>query len=144
MPPPIKVFFPLSVWSRREYIWALNWRKILLICFQSCQGIPYSHRHSGKRIVNTLLIVNITATCKSLENKCIRFTHFYFMQEKKKAPGLYLQQAGNILALNVQLFCQKIDKKYRMAKWTTKFFFISAAIKIAVSVNWRAFLVSLC
>ena len=66
------------------------------------------------------------------------------MQEKKKAPGLYLQQAGNILALNVQLFCQKIDKKYRMAKWTTKFFFISAAIKIAVSVNWRAFLVSLC
>ena len=65
--------------------------------------------------MNTLLIVNITATCKSLENKCIRFTHFYFMQEKKKAPGLYLQQAGNILALNVQLFCQKIDKKYRMA-----------------------------
>ena len=38
------------------------------------------------------------------------------MQEKKKAPGLYLQQADNILALNVQLLCQKIDKKYRMAK----------------------------
>ena len=38
------------------------------------------------------------------------------MQEKKKAPGLYLQQADNILELNVQLFCQKIDKKYCMAK----------------------------
>ena len=129
MSPLIKAFFPPSVWSRREYIWALNWKKSLLIGFQSCQGIPYSHRHSGKRIVNTLLIVNITTTCKSLENKCILFTHFCFMQEKKKAPGLYLQQADNILALNVQLLCQKIDKKYRMAKWTTNFFFHRCSYK---------------
>ena len=66
--------------------------------------------------MNTLLIVNITTTCKSLENKCILFTHFCFMEEKKEAPGLYLQQADNILTLNVQLFCQKIDKEYCMAK----------------------------
>ena len=38
------------------------------------------------------------------------------MQEKKKKPGLYLQQADNILALNAQLSCQQIDKKILFGK----------------------------
>ena len=43
-------------------------------------------------------------------------THFYLMEGKKKKPGLYLQQAGNTLALNSQLFCQEIDKKTPFGK----------------------------
>ena len=39
------------------------------------------------------------------------FTHFYLMQGKKWKPVLHLQQAGNILTLNPQLFCQQIVKK---------------------------------
>ena len=44
----------------REYPWALIWKKSFLICFKSCHDIPYSYRQSRKRMVNTLLMVNIT------------------------------------------------------------------------------------
>ena len=30
-----------SVWPGTEYTWALIWKKSLLICFESYQGIPY-------------------------------------------------------------------------------------------------------
>ena len=33
-------------------------------CFESYQSIPYSHRQSRKRMVNTLLMINITPICK--------------------------------------------------------------------------------
>ena len=34
--------------------------KSLLICFDNCPVILYSHRQSRKRVVNILLMVNIT------------------------------------------------------------------------------------
>ena len=68
-------------------------------------------------MVNTLLMVNITAICNSLlEDKSTLFTHFYLMQGKKWKPDLSLQQAENILALNSQLSCQQIDKKTPFGK----------------------------
>ena len=51
------------------------------------------------------------------------FTHFYLMSEKQQKPGLYLQQAGNILALNPQIFCQQIDKKTPFDKMNCSMFF---------------------
>ena len=44
------------------------------------------------------------------------FTKFYLMQGKKQKPGLYLQEAGNTLALNSYFFCQKIDKETPFGK----------------------------
>ena len=38
-----KTFLLPSVWPGIEYNWALVWKKSLLICFESYQGIPYSH-----------------------------------------------------------------------------------------------------
>ena len=39
-------------------------------------------------------------------------TLFIFCKEKKQKPGLYHQQAENILLIESQLFCQHIDNKY--------------------------------
>ena len=39
-------------------------RKSLLICFENCQGVPYSHRQSRNGMLNTFIIVNITLACK--------------------------------------------------------------------------------
>ena len=67
------------------------------------------------------------------------------MQGKKWKPGLYLQQAENIWALNLQLFCQQIDKKTHFGKMNCEIcFFIGLAIKIAVAVSWRTAPLSLC
>ena len=38
-----KSFLLPPVWPETEYNWALIWKKSLLICFESYQGIPYSH-----------------------------------------------------------------------------------------------------
>ena len=54
----------------------------------------FPHRQSRQRMVT----------------KSILFTHFYYK------PDLYLQQAGNTLALNPQLFCQQVDKKHPLVK----------------------------
>ena len=62
---PKKAFLSLSVWVRREYIWKLNLKENLLICFENCQGVPCSHWQSRNRIMNTFIIVNITPTCNS-------------------------------------------------------------------------------
>ena len=51
-------------WARLEYIWKLNWKKSLLICFENCWGVPCSHRQSRIRRINTFIIVNITLICK--------------------------------------------------------------------------------
>ena len=44
------------------------------------------------------------------------FTQFYLIQEKKYKPGLCLQQADNIVALDSQLFSQQTDKKHPLVK----------------------------
>ena len=44
------------------------------------------------------------------------FTHFYLLSGEKIEAWLDLQQAGNTLALNPQLFCQQIDKKYPLVR----------------------------
>ena len=93
-PPPSptkKTFLFSSVWARREYTWILNWKESLLICFENCQGVPYSNRRSRNRMMNTFIKVNITPTCKRsfnpirdiLENKSTLLTHFYLMLGKK-------------------------------------------------------------
>ena len=61
-----KAFFPLSVWPRIEYTWALIRNKGLLICFEGYQGILYSHTGRVDKYVNTLLMVNINPICKTL------------------------------------------------------------------------------
>ena len=59
-----KAFLSPSVCPIREYTWTLNWKKSLLICFENCQDVPYSHRQSRKRMMSTIIIVNITPRCK--------------------------------------------------------------------------------
>ena len=61
---PKKIFICLSVWTRREYIWKLNWEESLLIYFANFQGAPCSHRQSGNRMMTTFIIVNITPICR--------------------------------------------------------------------------------
>ena len=61
--PPKKAFLFPSVLARREYIWTLNWKESLLIYFENCQCVPYCHRQSRNRIVNTFIIGNITSIC---------------------------------------------------------------------------------
>ena len=73
--PPKKAFLSPPVWPRREYIWKLNWKESLLICFENCQGVPCYHRQSRNRIMNFFIIVNITYVKDSLEDKFI-LVHF--------------------------------------------------------------------
>ena len=55
-----KKAFPLpSVCPGAEYTWALIWKKSLLICFESYQGIPYSNTGRVNRNVNIFLMVKI-------------------------------------------------------------------------------------
>ena len=56
---PKTPFLSPSVWPRREYTWTLTWKKSLLICFESCQGVSYSLRKRRKR-----MMVNSTPICK--------------------------------------------------------------------------------
>ena len=73
---PKKAFLSPSVWARREYIWKLNWKESLLICFENCQGVPCSHKQNKNSMVNTFITVNIALTCKRcLEDKSMLF-HF--------------------------------------------------------------------
>ena len=47
-------------------------------------GIPYPYRQSKRRMVNTVLMVNITPICKNdLEDKSMLFIHFYLTQRHK-------------------------------------------------------------
>ena len=65
-PNPKKAFLLPSVWPGTEYTLALIWKTSLLplICFQSYQGIPYSHRGRVDRSLNTLPMVNISPIYK--------------------------------------------------------------------------------
>ena len=71
------------------------------------------------------------------------------MKGRKWKPGLYLQQAGDTLAFNPQIFCQQI---YKNTLWYNellnmflhRYKHFCIAIKIAVLVSWRTTLVSLC
>ena len=82
-PPPLlallkKAFPSLLLWPRREHTWTLSWKEGLLICFKNCLGVPYSHRQSRNRMMNTFIIVNITPICivrDSLKDKSI-LVHF--------------------------------------------------------------------
>ena len=59
-----KAFLLPSVWPGTEYTWSLIWKKRLLICFESCQGIPHFHTGRVDRNMNTFLMVNINPICK--------------------------------------------------------------------------------
>ena len=82
---PNKVSLSPSVWSRREYIWELNWKESLLIYFENWQGAPYSHRQCRDRMMNTFKIVNIALYMlvrDSLENKSM------FLSTSKSNHGI--------------------------------------------------------
>ena len=49
-------------------------------------------------------------------NLCCLLIFIILCKVEKRKPGLYLQQPENILALNLQLFSQQIDKKYTLVK----------------------------
>ena len=49
--PPKKAFLSSSVWPRREYIWTLNWKESLLICFEDCRVFPIPTGNSLEEIV---------------------------------------------------------------------------------------------
>ena len=53
-----------SVWPGTKYAWEIIWKKSLLICFESYQGILYSSTGRVDMNVNILLIVNINPICK--------------------------------------------------------------------------------
>ena len=44
-----EAFLLPSVWPGTEFTWALIYKKSLLICFESHQGIPYSHRQTRQK-----------------------------------------------------------------------------------------------
>ena len=64
----IKAFLSLSVWPRRQYTWTLNWKKSLLICFESYQGIPY-YQHRKNRQWKCVECKNFDDVRDSLEDK---------------------------------------------------------------------------
>ena len=67
---PPKDFLSSSVWPRRDYVCTFDWKESLLICFENCQGVPYSHRQSRNRVMNNFIIVTITPHVRdSLEGK---------------------------------------------------------------------------
>ena len=73
---PKKASLSLSVSTRREYIWKLNWNESLLIYLENFQGVPCSHTQSRNRMMNTFIIVNITPYMEvrdSLEDKSVHF-----------------------------------------------------------------------
>ena len=41
--PSKKAFFSPSVWTRREYIWTVNWKESLPIYFGNCRDVSYLH-----------------------------------------------------------------------------------------------------
>ena len=64
------VFLFPSAWPGAKYTWALICKKSLQICFESYQGIPYSHTGRVDRNVNILLMVKLTLYVKySLQDK---------------------------------------------------------------------------
>ena len=112
--PQQKMLPSLSIRPRREYTCVLISKKSLLICFENYQSIPYSHKQSIKRMVNTLIMVNITSRSYARGNK---------------KPGLYLQEADNILALNTQIFYQKKEKEHLTGKRNFYIRFFSDSFK---------------
>ena len=48
--PRKKAFLSYLVWPTWDNTWTINWKESLLICFENCQGVPYSHRHNRNKI----------------------------------------------------------------------------------------------
>ena len=98
---------------------ALIWKKSLLICFESYQGMVFpipSHRQSRQRMLNTLLMVNINPIC------CLLI--FILCKEKNRNLAC-ISRKHVIFSLDPQLFCQQIEekKKHPLVEWTSKCFF---------------------
>ena len=115
--------FSLQFGQERKIYLALFWKKGLLICFESYHGIPYSQRQTRKSMVKIFHIANTTQYIR--DSLRINFAVYSFLSSSvrnQRKPGLYFQQAKNILGLNLQLFCQKIDKNYRLVNCSICFF----------------------
>ena len=73
VPSKRKPSSPISFASKRiylEYTWVSICKESLLICFVMCQGILYFHRHSRKRMLNILAMIDITPyIIDSIEDK---------------------------------------------------------------------------
>ena len=70
-------------------------------------------------------------------------THFIILCKEKKEPGLYLQQAENILALNPQLFCQQTDKKISFGKMSCYIRFFIGVVGIKIALKTLKILISI-
>ena len=130
--PPKNAFLLPSVWPRTKNI---LWKKSLLIYFESYHGIPYSQRQTRKSMVKIFHIVNTTQYVR--DSLRINFAVYSFLSSSvrnQRKPGLYLQQADNILGLNPQLFCQKIDKKCPLVKWTAQYVFSKVEMSLEMSL----------
>ena len=73
---------PFSLVRNRIYL-ALVWKKSLPVCFESCQGILYSHTGRVDSNVNTLVMVIINLYVRdSLEDKKSMLINFILLKEK--------------------------------------------------------------
>ena len=136
--PSEKIFFLTEAWPGREYTWGHIWKQSLPICFESYQDIPCSHRQSRKRVLNTLLMVNITFIYMgcSLEEKSIMFTYSYLMQGKKMETRFVSPASINYFGIFCHFSVNKFTKKHLLVKYAVKYvFFTSLAMKIAVAVS---------
>ena len=62
-PSKRSLLLPSSLTKKRIYLDThLTKRRALLTCLENC--VPYSHRQSRTRAMNTFIIVDITPTCK--------------------------------------------------------------------------------
>ena len=113
MRPPLlhspKKGFPLTFsLAKREYTWTLNWQESLLIFFENCQGVPYSHIQSRNRMMKTFIIVNITLhvrdDLKNRSNTCP-------LQKGLPSP---FSLAGNTIYLGTHLKEELIDLFWKL------------------------------
>ena len=61
---PKKTYSSLLSSQKRNIPETSIWKRSLLICFESCHGVPYSYMQSRKRMANTAILVNTTLMCK--------------------------------------------------------------------------------
>ena len=57
---PPKKDFPFSLGKKRIYYLDTQTKGGLLICFENCQSVPYSHRQIRSRMMKKFIIVNDT------------------------------------------------------------------------------------
>ena len=134
-----KVLLLPSVPPGTEYTWALIWKKSLIICFESYQGIPYlfwyiQSRQEFGHFANDYITRILYEILKRINNQ--RYLLIIILCKETKYKLACISSIENILLHSTthKTFLST-DKKHPLVKWTAKYVFsIGAAIKIAVLV----------